>query len=123
MARNGGDRLSLGRRGEAAAAVYLEGKGYRILARHVSVRAGEIDLIAQDLEDVLVFVEVKTRRSSRFGRSIDAFTYKKRRTLRRSIGQFLKAASWRSRWRVDAVGIDIDATGKAVLTHIRNISL
>ncbi len=50
-----------GPRGERAAARYLKRHGYRILARNLRNRYGEIDLIAQprDDRDVLVFVEVK----------------------------------------------------------------
>jgi putative endonuclease len=49
-----------GRRAEAIAAWFLVAKGYRILARRVRTRAGEIDIIARH-RDSLVFVEVKAR--------------------------------------------------------------
>lgn len=50
----------LGPRGEAAAADYLRGQGYRILVRNYRCAAGEIDIIARQ-GNTLVFVEVKTR--------------------------------------------------------------
>ena len=56
----------LGRQGEDRAAVYLAGKGYRILERNYSTRNGEIDLIALH-EGEVVFVEVKTRTSNAYG--------------------------------------------------------
>jgi putative endonuclease len=49
-----------GRRAEAIAAFYLQLKGYRILARRVQTRVGEIDLVARK-GDTLIFVEVKAR--------------------------------------------------------------
>lgn len=49
-----------GRRAEAIAAVFLQLKGYRILARRVRTKVGEIDLVARK-GDTLVFVEVKAR--------------------------------------------------------------
>ncbi len=49
-----------GRWAEAVAALYLQLKGYRILARRQRTRVGEIDLVARD-GDTLVFVEVKFR--------------------------------------------------------------
>lgn len=52
--------LLSGRRAEAAAALFLRLKGYRILARRYCVNGGEIDLIAQRF-DSIVFVEVKIR--------------------------------------------------------------
>ena len=52
---------TLGARGERAAARYLRGKGYRILATNWRCDGGEVDIIARDGQ-WLVFVEVKTRR-------------------------------------------------------------
>ncbi|MBC7521853.1 MAG: YraN family protein [Sandarakinorhabdus sp.] len=49
-----------GRRAETIAALFLQMKGYRILARRVQTRVGEIDLVARK-GDTLVFVEVKAR--------------------------------------------------------------
>lgn len=51
---------SLGQKGEAAAASYLEGKGYKI--RHKNWKSGkhEVDIVAEN-KDFIVFVEVKTR--------------------------------------------------------------
>lgn len=49
-----------GRRAETIAALFLQLKGYRILARRVQTRVGEIDLVARK-GDTLVFVEVKAR--------------------------------------------------------------
>ena len=49
-----------GRRAETIAAWFLIAKGYRILARRVRTRAGEIDIVARH-RDSLVFVEVKAR--------------------------------------------------------------
>lgn len=49
-----------GRRAEAVAALFLQLKGYRILARRIRTPVGEIDLIARH-RDTLIFVEVKAR--------------------------------------------------------------
>ncbi len=49
-----------GRKGEAAAAMYLRAKGWRILAERVRNPAGEIDLIARR-DSMVIFVEVKWR--------------------------------------------------------------
>jgi putative endonuclease len=55
-----------GQTGEAAAERYLRRKGYRILERNARSRYGELDLIAQ-LDNVVVFIEVKAWRTSAFG--------------------------------------------------------
>ncbi len=52
-----------GRDGENLAVRFLKKRGYRIIRRNFTCRAGEIDIIARD-GDTLVFVEVKSRRSS-----------------------------------------------------------
>ncbi|NMA70336.1 MAG: YraN family protein, partial [Firmicutes bacterium] len=61
-----GGRLQLGRWGEALAALYLQGLGYQVLARNLRNRLGELDLVALDGE-ILVFVEVRTRRGGPAG--------------------------------------------------------
>ena len=54
--------LALGRRGERAAAAYLEMNFCRVLARNCRTKAGELDIVALD-GSVLLFVEVKTLRA------------------------------------------------------------
>lgn len=63
---NGGETRLLGRWGEELAARELAGKGYRLVAAGWHCRFGEIDLICEK-ENFLCFVEVKLRRSERFG--------------------------------------------------------
>lgn len=58
--------LFLGRSGEEAAGRFLKEKGYKILKRNYKSKLGEIDIIAQD-RDTLCFIEVKTRRSLKYG--------------------------------------------------------
>lgn len=65
-----------GKAGESIAAEYLENTGYKILRRNYAVRGGEIDIIALD-GNVIVFVEVKTRKSDFFGKASEAVTDKK----------------------------------------------
>lgn len=73
-----------GRWGEEVAERYLRKKGYRILARRVRLSPrDELDLVARH-HDVLVFVEVKTRRSEDFGRPIAAVNAPKRRAMARA---------------------------------------
>ncbi len=59
--------------GEDFAANVLQDKGYRIIARNYRLRSGEIDIIAL-YEDMIVFVEVKTRSNLRYGSGMDYIT-------------------------------------------------
>ena len=60
------NRQKLGKKGEEIAARALKKRGYRILEKNYKTPMGEIDIIAMH-KGVIVFVEVKTRRSGRFG--------------------------------------------------------
>ncbi len=81
--------VSLGERGERAAARFLRRLGYQIVAHRQRDRMGEIDLVAVD-QRVLVFVEVKTRRSAEKGHPSEAVDEEKQRRLTRAALSFLK---------------------------------
>lgn len=83
------DNRPLGQQGEDAAARYLRGLGYQILARGDVSKPGELDLVARDGSTV-VFVEVKTRRSQDAGHPADAVDANKQRRLTRLAVTFLK---------------------------------
>jgi uncharacterized protein (TIGR00252 family) len=76
------DAQRFGRDSEAEAARHLQRAGYRIVARNYRTPFGEIDLVAYD-GAVLAFIEVKARRSERFGTPHAAVTADKRRRLTR----------------------------------------
>lgn len=78
----------LGRRGEDAAARWYIDAGYRILDRNWRCRQGEIDLVVEHKATV-VFVEVKTRSSGRFGSGFDAVNRSKQLRLRRLASSWL----------------------------------
>jgi putative endonuclease len=79
------DRISLGKSGEDFACRELERRGYEILARRFRTRYGEIDIVAREA-DTLVFVEVKARRSTRFGEPGEAVRIAAEYVLRHGIG-------------------------------------
>lgn len=78
----------LGRRGEDAAAAFLERRGFDILERNWTCKAGEADIIAQD-EDAIHFVEVKTRMSDCCGFPAEAVDAGKRRRYERIAEMYL----------------------------------
>lgn len=84
------DFLHLGERGEALAWNFLKRQGYSILEKNYRTRFGEIDVIARK-KDVLVFLEVKTRRSHAFGLPLEAVDWKKRQKLIRVAEAYLQA--------------------------------
>lgn len=81
-------RHLFGRRAESDAEALLRRKGYAILGRNVRSPLGELDLVAKD-GDVLVFVEVKARRTDAMGGAIHAVDGRKRAKLIKLAAQYL----------------------------------
>ena len=98
-------RRLFGTSGEDVAACFLEGKGMKILFRQKRTPVGEIDLVCLD-EKIIVFVEVKTRRTLRFGSPQASITASKFRHMAAAAQVFLGERGWLARaWRLDVVGI------------------
>ncbi len=105
-------RKGLGRTGERLAAEALTRRGYHILERNFRCCYGEIDLIAEDGHE-LVFVEVKTRRGTAFGRPEEAVTPRKQRKLVEIATYYLDLYACADRaWRVDVVAVQLSTHGK-----------
>ena len=90
---------------EEAAARLLGQRGYRIIERNYRCRFGELDIVADDA-GVLVFCEVRSRASQRFGSALEAFPVAKRRQVARVAAQYLlhrRCGSRRCRFDIVAV--------------------
>ena len=113
---------STGSWGEAQAERALRQKGYAILGRRVHVgRRDELDLIARD-GTVLVFVEVKTRKTEAFGRPGAAVNHTKRHYLSRAAVRYIKHLHQRpNTFRFDVVEVigTLD-TPAPLIRHIEN---
>jgi putative endonuclease len=81
--------ILLGQSSEDVAAAYLKQSGYVLRCRNYRCFAGEIDIIAQDT-DTLCFIEVKARRSVRFGLPQEAVSLVKQRHISRVALTYLK---------------------------------
>ena len=108
----------LGNRGERLAARYLRRQGFRILARQFTNSFGEIDIIALD-GDCVVFVEVKTRKSTDTGLPFEAVTSAKQKKITQVALAYLKRSGWLERSaRFDVVSIVWpDGRGQPRLEH------
>jgi putative endonuclease len=93
---SGDPRRELGRRGEELVARWYEAAGYTVLDRNWRCRAGELDLVLGRGRTV-VFCEVKTRSSTRFGAPVEAVTAAKQRKLRTLALQWLADSGGRGR--------------------------
>lgn len=100
--------MNLGQYGENLAIRFLSKQGYRILERNFRAKYCEIDIIAQE-EDVLVFVEVKTRISKDYGLPEEAVTSRKLRHLKRAAKYFkLLHPELPEALRIDVVAVELD---------------
>jgi putative endonuclease len=113
--------LSLGARGEQAAAKFLRRLGYKTVARSQRSRLGEIDLIAVDGRTV-VFVEVKTRATHDAGHPAEAIDAdKQRRLTRAALGYLKRHGLLECSARFDVVAITWpEGGGKPTIEHIVN---
>jgi putative endonuclease len=101
-------RRVVGDAGEEAVADWYRARGYTIVARNWRVRGGEIDVIARR-DNVLVFCEVKTRRSTAFGSPAEAVTARKQERLRGLAMQWLRAENARAKMlRFDVASVRPD---------------
>lgn len=73
----------LGKRGEELAAAYLESKGYLVLDRNYRFEKAEIDIVAFDHTQI-IFVEVKSRSGTYFGRPEEYVTEAKEKNIKRA---------------------------------------
>ncbi len=111
--------LNLGSRGEDIAISHLRGMGYKIIDRNYRGKLGEVDIIAKD-KDILVFVEVKTRKNGSFGSPKMAVTERKKRQLSKVALEYLKMSGLSDvRCRFDVVAIQLDR-GREGIEVVKN---
>jgi putative endonuclease len=110
----------LARRGEAAAADFLERRGHTIIERNWSCKAGEVDLISLDA-NVVVFVEVKTRATGACGSPEEAVDIRKQEQIRSLAERYLASAGLTDvDVRFDVVAIHYLGDDRALLRHHRD---
>ena len=121
---DGASRKRLGAWGEHVAATRLEADGYRIVARNWRCTQGEIDLIAQASDGLMVFVEVKTRRGRSMGLPEEALTPHKSRKLIQLAEIYLGEHDLDVEWRLDLMAVELDTSGKLLrCEHIQDAVL
>lgn len=114
------DTQELGRRGEDAAAAYLERRGMTIVDRNWHCKAGEADIIALDDRD-LVVVEVKTRTTEAKGTPEAAVTPAKQRRIARIAQSYLAYAGMEPQTvRFDVITVRVISPDRALLRHHSN---
>ncbi|MFA5124731.1 MAG: YraN family protein [Patescibacteria group bacterium] len=116
-------RVRLGKYGENLAAQFLIQRGYQVIEKNYYTQFGEIDLIVQ-LDDEILFVEVKTRTTDRTGWPETAVDYHKLRHLQKAARIFLNNRNWNCFWHLDIISVELNrSAGIAKIKWFNNISL
>ena len=112
----------LGKWGEDLAADYLQRKGYTIIERDWKSGKRDLDIIAQD-GNVIVFVEVKTRRNRLYGEPEESVDYHKLQNLQQAISHYVKFKHIRQEIRFDIISIVGTAGTDPDIQHIQDVTL
>lgn len=115
------DNINIGKYGEGLACKYLESKGYKIKERNYRTFLGEIDIVCEYKKNI-IFVEVKTRRSDKFGYPEEAINFiKQRKIIKNALCYLSKYHLWGENCCFDVILVRIskDKDIKSI-KHIRN---
>ena len=108
------DKILSGKDGEEKACNYLKSKKYKILEKNYRCLYGEIDIIAE-YNSTLVIIEVKYRKSAKFGKGYEAVNYTKQQKIIKTLQYYINEKNVKMPVRFDVISIDDNE-----ITHIEN---
>lgn len=113
---------AVGDQGEDLACAHLEDLGWEVVARNWRCPLGELDVVAAE-DGLLVFCEVKTRRSTRFGTPLEAVDEQKARRLRRLAWAWLDEHGRRGQaFRIDVLGVLFRRDAPPQIQHVQGVA-
>ena len=99
----------MGQTGEEMAARYLTQKGYTLLVRNFRYKRAEVDLITQ-FNNLLVFVEVKTRSSLKFGYPEEFVSWRKIQLFQVAAEEYIRRINWIHDIRFDIIAVTVNGS-------------
>jgi putative endonuclease len=114
------DNKETGKKGENIACAFLESKGYKIVEKNFRAARCEIDIIAQR-DEYIIFIEVKTRKTQKFGSASQAVGTVKRKNIITAAVMFVETNDLyvNLQPRFDVIEVYMDGkTGKNYVKHI-----
>ncbi len=125
------NRRKLGDVGEELAVKVLIESGLEIVERNWRGRSGELDVVAREFAPDyshdgrerawLVLIEVRTRRGDQYGTALQSITPRKQAKLRDVAMEYVEFTNWAGPWRIDAVGVQMDRSGRLLsIDHVRH---
>lgn len=109
---------TIGRKGENLAVDYLIKQGYHILVRNYRFKKSELDIICEH-DNLLVFIEVKTRSSRTFGEPESFVSESQRNSIIRGAEEYILEINWQGDIRFDIVAI-IQTTTEQEVFHLKD---
>ncbi len=115
--------LKIGELGEDLAVEVLKDKDYKIMERNAENKFGEIDIVAAK-DNVVVFVEVRSKIGKDFGLPEETIGFHKKRKLIKNAKRYIKLNNIENPYRIDVIGI-VFSKNREVLRkkHYKNITL
>jgi len=115
------DNIKIGKYGEDVASKYLETKGYTIKERNYRTFLGEIDIVCE-YKGNIIFVEVKTRCSDKFGQPEEAINFnKQQKIIKNALCYMSKYHLWEQNCCFDVILISITKNRDLKnIKHVRN---
>ena len=118
----------LGLFAENTAAEYLVSIGWKVIARNVTNKYGELDIVALDAKTQpieLVIAEVRCRTLGKIQTPLESIDSRKLRTLLRASQEYVDDLNWSGFWRIDVIGITLQNKNTLEnweLEHVKNIT-
>lgn len=100
-------KVETGQKGELLAKEYLQEKGYHIIKTNFRQKFGEIDIIVEK-NNILAFVEVRTKTSLRFGTAAESITKPKKQKIIKVAQYYLAGQRKDIAYRFDVITIFLD---------------
>lgn len=118
--RAGREKKKAGQKAEELAARHLASKGYVLLERNYRTKWGEIDLICRK-DSVLVFVEVRSKSTDRFGEPEESITLAKINKIRKTAFAYLQkeGLGFCRHFRFDVITV-VNKEGKILINHLES---
>ena len=118
MVKKQKSQRQLGTDYENSAVAYLQSLGYRIIDRNYRTSYGEIDIVAEDKDFVIVYIEVKYRQKNTYGDPLEAVDIRKqKRICRVALHHMVVRGFWGERsFRFDVIGI----YGDGKIRHVKD---
>ena len=113
------DHNELGQKGEDMAVKFLENKGYQVLEKNWRYKKAELDVICKK-DEILIFVEVKTRTTTKYGMPEDFVSKSKRKLMFGAANAYMVKVGHEWEIRFDVISVIMNSLYPPKITHFED---